>query len=274
MIYDTRDTWCSCVCLLLQAAVASAAHMLRHIPWSRSSLKSTRVPVLRMSATAATPAGYEGLCKSLEQIAALKGIESLLAWDESVMMLDGAAQAQAAKKKVLAGIMHERETAPAAAIGKALKEIGSVSASLNTEQTAVVREAKRSYIRACRMSEELAKRKAELESESYQAWLKARKANSWNMFAPKLREHIQLARDIAAAVDPEKSAYDSNLDTFEKGITSEHVQEVFTELKAGIIPLIAELKKGTKLDGTWMQGDWDVEKQLLLCNSILKLSRS
>jgi carboxypeptidase Taq len=120
------------------------------------------------------------------------------------------------------------------------------------------------------MSEELAKRKAELQSESYQAWLKARDANSWNMFAPKLQEHIQLARDIAAAVDPEKSAYDSNLDTFEKGITSERVQEVFTELKAGIIPLIAELKKGTKPDGTWMQGDWDVKKQSLLCNSILK----
>jgi Zn-dependent M32 family carboxypeptidase len=57
------------------------------------------------------------------------------------MMPDGAAQARAAQKKVLAGIMHERETAPA--IGKALEEIGSVSASLNTEQTAVVREAKR-----------------------------------------------------------------------------------------------------------------------------------
>jgi carboxypeptidase Taq len=100
-----------------------------------------------------------------------------------------------------------------------------------------------------------------------QAWIKAREANDWSVFAPKLKELVQLTRDIAAAVDPDKSVYDSALDNYEKGFTSARIDEIFTELKAGVIPLIEELKQGTRPDDAWLQGEWDTKAQVRLQRS-------
>ena len=120
------------------------------------------------------------------------------------------------------------------------------------------------------MSKELAERKATLETESYQAWVSAREASDWAAFAPKLEELVALNVEIAAAVDPEKSAYDSALDNFEKGFTSARIDEIFSELKAGILPLIAEIKTGTRPDDSWLQGNWEVKQQSLVCNEVVK----
>ena len=127
-----------------------------------------------------------------------------------------------------------------------------------------------SYNKAARISKELAERKAKLETESYQAWVKAREASDWAAFAPKLKALVALNAEIAAAVDPDKSVYDSALDNFEKGFTSARVDEIFAELKAGVIPLIAEIKGGTRPDDAWLQGQWDVKKQAELCATVVK----
>lgn len=128
-----------------------------------------------------------------------------------------------------------------------------------------------SYNKAARISKELAERKAQLESEAYQAWLKAREANDWGVFAPKLEELVSLTAEVAAAVDPDKSVYDSALDNFEKGFTSARIDEIFEELKAGVVPLIAELKeRGTRPDDAWLQGEWDTKQQAALCDSVVK----
>jgi carboxypeptidase Taq len=68
------------------------------------------------------------------------GVNSLLEWDEMVMMSEGAAASRAAQKMVLAGIMHERKTDPE--IEKLLGDVEG-SGELDLPQAAVVREAKR-----------------------------------------------------------------------------------------------------------------------------------
>jgi carboxypeptidase Taq len=82
------------------------------------------------------------------------------------------------------------------------------------------------------MSKELAQRKARLETEGYEAWVKARTAKDFSLFAPKLSEIVQLNRDIADAVDPDLSPYASALDNYEKGMTPERIEEVRALLEA------------------------------------------
>lgn len=81
---------------------------------------------------------------------------------------------------------------------------------------------------------------------------------------------LQVEREVAAAVDPEKSVYDSALDNYEKGFTSARIDEIFAQLKEGVVPLIAELKGGTRPDDAWLQGEWDVGTQSALCDGIVK----
>lgn len=84
----------------------------------------------------------------------------------------------------------------------------------------------RSYDKETKLSKEQTQRKAKLESESYEAWQKARTAKDFSLFAPKLGEVIELAKEIAATVDPEKDAYTSAMDQFEKGMTAARIDEV------------------------------------------------
>lgn len=76
------------------------------------------------------------------------------------------------------------------------------------------------------MTKELAQRKARLNSEGYEAWTKARTAKDFSMFAPKLKEIVELTREIASVTNPDVPLYDAALDNFEKGMTSTRIDEV------------------------------------------------
>lgn len=81
------------------------------------------------------------------QTRSLAGINSLVGWDEMVMMPEGSAKSRAMQKKVLAGIVHERCTDPK--IGEQLKELEASEGSLGEAEAAVVREAKRECAPLC-----------------------------------------------------------------------------------------------------------------------------
>lgn len=82
------------------------------------------------------------------------------------------------------------------------------------------------YQKATSVTKELAQRKARLNSEGYEAWTKARAAKDFSLFAPKLKEIVALTREIAQVTSPDKPLYDAALDNFEKGMTSERIDEV------------------------------------------------
>lgn len=86
-----------------------------------------------------------------------------------------------------------------------------------------------SYDKDTKLSKELSQRKKKLETESYEAWAKARQAKDFSLFAPKFKEVIELEREIAASVDPDKDAYTSAMDRFEKGMTADRIEEVFRQ---------------------------------------------
>ena len=46
------------------------------------------------------------------------------------------------------------------------------------------------------------------------------------MFAPKLKEIVELTREIAAVTNPDIPLYDAALDNFEKGMTTVRIDEV------------------------------------------------
>ena len=77
------------------------------------------------------------------------------------------------------------------------------------------------------LSKDLAQRKAVLDSEGYQAWVAARTAKDFSMFAPTLQAWIDLNQEMCAAIDPSKPVYDVALDDYEKGMTTARLDEIF-----------------------------------------------
>lgn len=110
---------------------------------------------------------------------------------------------------------------------------------------------------------------AALETTAYESWVTARKAADFSTFAPSLQEWVTANREKAAHIDPTKPAYDVLLDLYEKGMTTERVNEVFAEVRAGLVPIIAALKsRGTAPDAKWLHGNYDVDVQAKMCRQI------
>ena len=185
-----------------------------------------------------------------------------------VMLPQGAAESRAAQKSALAGVIHERSTDPA--LGALLQklEVADVS-SLNEYDRANIREAAREYKKATCVTAALVRREATLESQGYTQWVKARQANDFSQFAPVLAAWVEARQERALLVDPSKPAYDVLADDYSAGLTAQRISEIFDEVKVGLIPFLAEIREhGTAPDGSWLQGEFDLETQAVLCQEI------
>jgi carboxypeptidase Taq len=211
---------------------------------------------------------YETLCRKLKDVSSLSGISGLLGWDEMVQLPSGAAECRAAQKSALAAVIHERSVDPE--LGNLLEQLqGTDLSSLGEFERATIREAAREYKKNVSVTEDLVRREAALESQGYLTWVEARKKNDFSLFAPVLKEWVELKKERAAMVDSSRPAYDVLADDYSAGLTAARITEIFDEVKAELIPFLSEIRnKGTQPDNSWLEGDFDVDTQARLCQEI------
>ena len=212
---------------------------------------------------------YAKATTQLREISTLGSISGILGWDEMVLLPE-AASLRGKQKAVLSGIIYDKSTNQE--LGDFLKKLSepSAQAELDDVQKAVIRDSMREYIRSTALPKDLVTRQSELESEAYAAWVKARQESDYSTFAPFLEEWITLSKKKANYIDSSKKPYNVLVDTFEKGMTSERLDDIFTEVREGLVPLITNIKnEGTPPDNSLLKGkSFDVKKQAELCHSI------
>ncbi len=182
---------------------------------------------------------YDNLKALLRQVSALSEIQGILGYDEQVFMPPGAAASRANQKGALAKVLHDKSTgAEMKAAIDALR--GRESEFDDARVRANIRDAVSSFDKEARKSSELAQKEAQLESEANQAWAQARKSSDFSLFASKLTDIFELKKHIAAITRPElqDEPYDGALDAFERGMRAERLDEIFGELRAGLVPLL------------------------------------
>jgi len=218
----------------------------------------------------------------LRELDALGGCAGVLGWDELVMLPGGAAAARGRQKAALAAAVHEKATHPelGALIGEAEAELAAgaanaAAAAAFTFDGATVRDARRAFDRATRVPEALVKREAELGSRGYHCWAAAREKGDFSLFAPVLEELLELRREIAQHVaGPDADAYNAQIDLFERGMTHARLTEILGGVKAGLLPLVSEIKasvaagNGPAPHPALTAGGFAVEAQEAACREI------
>lgn len=212
---------------------------------------------------------YAKAAEKLREISTLQGIVGLLQWDEMTMMPSGAAASRGAQKSSMAGVIYDKQTD---------KELGELLAALHTApaaeqldevQRAVVRDEFKNYKKNTALPKALVQRIAQLETDAYSAWVEARQNADFSKFAPFLQQWVDVSLEKAKYIDPNRNAYDVLLDDFEKGMTSARLDEIFAEVRAGLVPLIAQImSSGNAPDASWLSGDFDTDVQAKFCEEI------
>jgi carboxypeptidase Taq len=187
---------------------------------------------------------FARLRELLAEIDDLKVIAAVLQWDQQTQMPRGGAVARADHLVTLRGLIHGKVTSPE--IGRLLDELAPYEASLpgDSDDAGIIRVARREYERETCLPPDLVNRMSRAGAEGYQAWLRAREARDFRLFAPALQRVVDLTHEMARAM----GAGDSPLETLaalvdrrEPGVTLDELEGLFDDLRAGLVPLAREL---------------------------------
>ena len=193
----------------------------------------------------------------------LDGLLTLLAWDQRTVMPPAGAGHRADHVALLQRLSHELLTDPE--VGRLLDELEPVEASLDpdSDDASFIRVARRDFQKAVRVPAELRAEMARAASEAAPVWVRAKSTSDFALFLPLLERNIELRRRYIACFEPQPDPYDILLDDFEPEMKSVEVTRIFDEVKAELVPLIAE-QADREVDDSFLTGRFPPDRQVAL----------
>src|SRR6056297_463640 len=207
--------------------------------------------------SASAPDAYEALLDRVQRWNTVGSAAGVLGWDQQVMMPEGGTPARSKQLSALSSVHHDMVTADET--GELLDELDD--ADLTGEQAAVVREVRREYERADAVPVELVEEISETGSEALQAWEEAKAEDDFDEFAPYLEKHVELKREYAEHIDPDRDPYEVLFEEFEPCLSMERAESILTELREALVPMIEDIRESDvdlavdTFDGTFPEDD-------------------
>jgi carboxypeptidase Taq len=199
----------------------------------------------------------------LGEVSDLSRAGSVLAWDQETFMPSGGVENRADQLTTLERIGHRRFTGDD--VGALLDEAEHEVARLpfDSDEASLVRVTGRDYEQARKLPLELVGEIARAGATARPVWEKARADANFSLFAPYLEKNVELNRRVADALGYRKRPYDALLDRTEPGLTTDQLEEIFTELKQAIVPLVADVARNADaVDDSVLHRGFDPDVQL------------
>ncbi|MBR0081729.1 MAG: carboxypeptidase M32 [Clostridia bacterium] len=94
------------------------------------------------------------------------------------------------------------------------------------------------------------------------AWHEAKVTNDFAKFLPHLETVYDYTRRFARYYRPDAPVYDTLLDSYEKGLTTETLDAFFAKVRAALVPVIDAIrKKGYQPDVSFLEQPYPIEQQ-------------
>ena len=81
------------------------------------------------------------------------------------------------------------------------------------------------------------------QTAAFNAWQKAKLNNDFASFLPHLEKLIETTKRFALYYKPDAPVYDTLLDQYEKGLTTETADRFFLQVRSALVPLIEAIQK-------------------------------
>jgi len=110
-------------------------------------------------------------------------------------------------------------------------------------------------------------------NEAWEAWLKAKTTDNYDLFAPHLKKLIELVKIRAQKRNAKLDPYNLYLDDYEEGMNKSKYDKFFKQVKKELTPLIKKINKKEKhIDNSFLFKYYPAEKQAkfakILCDYI------
>jgi carboxypeptidase Taq len=212
----------------------------------------------------------DALKTRLAECYGLESLTMLLAWDQRTMMPPAGGHHRGGHLALVETLAHQRLTDPET--GRLLDELETVESSLDPDSwdAATIRVARRDYTKAVQVPTELRAEMARAGSEALPVWIEAKATSNFDIFLPQLERNVELRRRYVACFGEQQEPYDVLLDDFEPEMKSAEVTRIFDEIKAELVPLIAELRT-REIDDSFLVNDFPIDAQVALDYEVVDL---
>ena len=104
----------------------------------------------------------------------------------------------------------------------------------------------RSYLQDKNITPELQLEISKIFNRSFVNWLNAKNKSDYSIFEPSLKEVIQAEKKMVDLDEAKKSTYyDTLISYYEEDLSVKELDEFFSSLKNGIVPLLEKIKKSS-----------------------------
>lgn len=184
-------------------------------------------------------AAYAELVALLKRAHLFGSVSELLSWDEQVNLPPNSADQRAEQQSLMAEIGHAAAGNPR--VGVLLESLEASAKIISAEQRVVVAQARRDFDRATKLPADFVREKAMQGSRGYHAWALAKKDTDFHGYMPILEKNLELAKREAAYMGWGDRAYDYMIDKHDPGMTAAVIDQLFTEMKSELLPLVRKL---------------------------------
>ena len=211
---------------------------------------------------------YETLRARLGEVIDLRMAAAVLQWDQEVFMPPKGAAARGRQLATLSALAHRLFTTEE--MGKLLWELRDARDALSQDQAKLITETAYDYERARQLPEAFVERFAEEQSKAYEAWTRAREASDFAAFQPHLETMVELLRQKAEYHGYEGSPYNALLEDYERGMTVEALNDIFSALVPVQRDLVARIAAKEHAPPDWLDQEWNEQAQWDFTLRVLK----
>jgi len=204
----------------------------------------------------------------LADVHGLADVAYLLVWDQRTTMPPAGTGHRAQHIGLLQRMAHERLTDPE--IGRLLDSIDAGSFDPESDDAGLLRLARRMYDKAVRVPLELRGEMAMASAEANPIWVQAKETSDFQLFLGPLERNVELRHRYIECFGPQEEPYDVLLDDFEPEMSTQEVARIFAEIKAELVPLIAELRD-RDVDDSFLRGRFPLDRQVALDHEVVDL---
>lgn len=166
------------------------------------------------------------------ELAVINSSAETLGWDQETYLPPAAAEFRASQLAWLSSRAHELATSDA--WKRDLEAAEAADNGSDAKITANLRELRREYDRATKLTVELVARESTTTSLAKHAWADARKHSDFSAFAPHLETLLGIAREKADLWGYSGEPYDALLEGFERGTSTAAVAALFDAMKPAL----------------------------------------
>ncbi len=212
----------------------------------------------------------ETLKEHLARIVDLNHAAGVLGWDQEVNMPEEGVGPRSNQLATLSSMAHELLTSDETAELLQAAEGAVAGMEYDGDEVSLVRVSRRLFDEQTKIPTSLVVRESKAISQGFVAWRKAREADDYPIFEPHLQELVDIQIEKAGYLGYEDHPYDALLDQYETGMTTAQVESLFSDLKAGLVPLVREIAARPEVDDSFLshqrfdrQRQWDFTVLLL-----------